>query len=87
MIQRSKITPPELARRWGIKPDKVLAWIRMGDLAAINAATHPGGRPRYLIGLDDVAAFESLRSVSPQPRKDQHRCKRKNANSYVKEFF
>lgn len=61
--KRLKLTPPELARRWGISSDKVRAWIRSGKLAAIDAATRPGGRPRFLIDVRDLAAFEAARRV------------------------
>jgi excisionase family DNA binding protein len=63
---RTKISPPELARRWGISVDKVRAWIRSGELRAVNAARRPGGRPRWLIGLEDLEAFERRRSA-PRP--------------------
>jgi hypothetical protein len=64
---RQKLTPPQLARRWGVSPDKILAWIRSGELRAFNAATNRGGRPRWLIDEADVKAFETLRSASAQP--------------------
>lgn len=62
-IERSKITPPKLARRWGISPEKVLAWIHGGELEAFNAATRPDGRPRYLIDEADIADFERRRGA------------------------
>lgn len=34
---RTKLSPPELAKRWGIDPAKVIAWIHSGELRAINA--------------------------------------------------
>lgn len=60
---KTKLTPPELARLWGISPDKVLTWIRRGELRAINVATTRNGRPRYLIDIEDVQMFESRRST------------------------
>ncbi len=62
--QRGKLTPPQLARLWGISPDKVLTWIRSGQLRAVNVATHRGGRPRYLIDAEDVEVFEKKRQVT-----------------------
>src|SRR5437660_5835359 len=41
-----KLTPPEVAKMWGITPEKVIAFIRSGELRAINVATRLGGRPR-----------------------------------------
>ena len=62
-----KITPPQLAREWGIATDKVLNWIRSGELRAVNAATKRNGVPRYLIDRDDIAAFERARAAAPSP--------------------
>ena len=59
------MTPPQLAREWGICADKVLRWIESGELHAIDASTRRGGRPRYLIDRADIAAFEGQRAVVP----------------------
>ena len=59
----TKITPRALARRYRVSPDKVLGWIRSGELRAINVATKPGGRPRFLIDEKDIAAFEERRAA------------------------
>lgn len=40
------ITPPALARRWGVSPDKVLALLKSGQLRGVNLAINPNGRPR-----------------------------------------
>jgi predicted site-specific integrase-resolvase len=65
---KRKWTPPELAELWGIAPDKVLRWIRSGELRAIDASTRCGRRPRYLIDADDIADFERRRRVVPDER-------------------
>jgi hypothetical protein len=62
---RQKITPPQLARQWGVSPDKIIGWILAGELAAIDASAKQGGRPRYLIDLDDIVAFERKRAAGP----------------------
>ncbi len=62
----SKITPRALAREWGVSHCKVLAWIKAGELRAINGATIQNIRPRYLIDQADVRAFEARRRVSPR---------------------
>jgi hypothetical protein len=64
--KRSKLTPPELARRWGISSDKILRWIASGELIATNAAATANGRPRWLIDLADLAAFELRRAAQPK---------------------
>lgn len=68
MDKRTKLTPPEVARRWGVKPSKIIGWIRSGELRAIDASASVGGRPRYLIDLDDLAVFEAKRTVGPLPK-------------------
>jgi hypothetical protein len=80
--ERIKLTPPELARRWGVSPDKVLAWIRAKELRAINAALRSNGRPRYLIDELDIEDFERRRGVSPSVRSTR----RKRAQEVI-EFF
>lgn len=62
---RQKSTPPQVAQLWGVSPEKVIEWIKAGELRAINAATRCGGRPRYLIDLHDLEAFELRRSAAP----------------------
>ncbi|MDP6558283.1 MAG: helix-turn-helix domain-containing protein [Pirellulaceae bacterium] len=79
---KRKLTPPEIARLWGITSDKVLAWIRSGELRAIDASTKCGDRPRYLIDVDDLAAFERSRSnVATPPAKPAKR--RRDVPQYV----
>jgi hypothetical protein len=59
----TKLTPPAVARRYGVSPDKVLTWIRLGELRGVNIATNPSGRPRYVVDEADLAAFEHRRAV------------------------
>ncbi len=73
---RTKLSPPELAKRWGIDPAKIIAWIHSGELRAINASTRRDGRPRYLIDVADIAAFEATRDASPTPRPIRRRRQR-----------
>jgi len=62
------MSPREIARRWGISPDKILAWIHSGELRAIDVATRRGGRPRYLVDVEELAAFEARRAATASPR-------------------
>ena len=82
---KCKLTPPELASRWGISVDKVMTWIRSGELRAINAASAGRNhRPRFLIDLDDIADFERRREVVPPPPKArrQHRIQKRTDDRY-----
>jgi len=93
-IAKEKFTPPELAAKWGIDAQKVLAWIRSGELRAIDASTTPGGRRRFLIDVADIASFEERRTVQPPPtpaeRRRQRRYKRaatEAATDGITKFF
>ena len=87
-IVRTAISPPILAARWGIKPEKVIAWIRSGELRAFNAARRRGGRPRYLIFEADIEDFTRRRAIvsSAQTSRPPRRI-RKNINQHIIEFF
>jgi hypothetical protein len=56
---------------WGVTVDKVLCWIRNGDLRAIDASARQSERPRYLIDKADIAAFEKSREVIPNGKVPQ----------------
>ena len=81
---RTKLSPPEVARRWGVSAEKVIAWIRSGELRAIDAATHRGGRPRYLVDLVDLAEFEAKRAVVATPA--THRRRRRKDPAVIQYF-
>lgn len=69
-------TVPQIAERFGVKPEKIVAWIRTGELRAMNVAQRAGGRPRYRINPADLADFENRRAIisttKPAPRKRRH---------------
>ncbi|MDA0240702.1 MAG: hypothetical protein O3A84_11850 [Proteobacteria bacterium] len=53
-------TPPELAKRWKMTPEKVIRLIRSGSLNGFDSSIVPGiGRPRFLIPPEAVADFEN----------------------------
>jgi excisionase family DNA binding protein len=60
-----KLTPPQVAERYGISADKVLGWIHSGELRAINVAAKVSGRPRYRIDVADLLVFEQKRAAVP----------------------
>lgn len=57
------LTPPQIALRWGVRPQKILQLIHAGQLKAMNLATNPKGRSRYRIYLAELERFEELRST------------------------
>ncbi len=80
------LTPPQLARRWGVAAEKVNALINSGQLRAINLAEDPKGRPRYRIYLSEVERFEEARATKPPPEKQPRRRRREMATT-GKEYF
>jgi hypothetical protein len=80
------LTPPQLARRWGVAAEKVNALINSGQLIAMNLATDPKGRPRYRIYLSEVERFEQARSNKPPAPRAQRRRRREPAMA-GKEYF
>ncbi len=72
-LRKTKLTPPEVAKQWGVSPEKVIGWIRAGELRAFNAATRHGGRPRYLIDTADLLAFEQISGTQPTPQTPRRR--------------
>jgi hypothetical protein len=83
VASRKKRTPPQLAAEYGIDVKKVLAWIKTGELPAINVATDRNGRPRYAIDVADIAIFEASRSATPQPKITR----RRRRDTSIREYF
>ena len=63
--QARHLTPPQVAERLGTSVKKILHWIDMAELAAVNTATRRGGRPRWKISVEALAAFELSRTNLP----------------------
>ncbi|MCO8123420.1 helix-turn-helix domain-containing protein [Stieleria sp. TO1_6] len=79
MISEQFYTPPQAAKLLGCKSDKVLAWIRSGEIVASNLATDPDGeRPRWRIAEDDLARF-LLRRRHPSVSEPRAKRKRQTA--------
>lgn len=63
------LTPPEIAKYFRVSNDKVLAWIRSGELRATNVSNC--ARPLYRVEESDFEAFKLRRSSTsavPTPR-------------------
>ena len=86
-IERTKLTPPQLARKWGVSHAKIVTLIRSGELVAINMATTRGGRPRYLIDLEDVKRLEQSRQVIPDDGLSTTQKLRRRAQTQTKDYF
>jgi hypothetical protein len=56
------LSPRQVATMWRTSHDKILAFIKTGELQAFNVASGTSGRPRYRITLASVKDFESRRA-------------------------
>ncbi len=76
-----RLTPNDIASKYGVDVKKVHFWIERGELGALNLAARPDGRPRYVILPDDLARFEQARRVVPKA--DQRPARRRRRSSVV----
>jgi hypothetical protein len=76
-------TAAEVARRLRVSKNKVLTWIRRGELVAVNTATVLCGKPRWVITPDALAAFEKRRAGGPPPEPPA----RRRRQPAVKDYF
>ena len=67
------LTPPQIRKELSVSHDKVLGWIRSGELFAVNLASTPDSRPRWHIARADLEAFLARRSATPTPRSTRRR--------------
>ncbi|MFH1922715.1 MAG: helix-turn-helix domain-containing protein [Planctomycetota bacterium] len=78
------LTPPQVANRLRVSPEKVIAWIRAGELRAIDVASRGSRRSRYRIDPADLAVFENQRAVITRPAPSR---RRRKAEPGVIQFF
>ena len=61
-------TPNELAKVLRVSDDRIRAWIKSGELGAINTADVRSGKPRYIILPDHLAEFQRRRLAAMAPK-------------------
>jgi hypothetical protein len=84
MRHEAALTPPAIAKRYGVAHKKVREWIEAGELAALNLARSGCERPRYVIMPEAIQRFEQARQVvpvAPTPRR------RRRTAAGIKEYF
>lgn len=79
------LTPPQIARERQIRVGKVLGWIRSGELAAVNCAARPHGRPRWRVSAEALAKFDSARSNRRELPQEVRRSQRRHEE--VTQYF
>lgn len=87
LIEKRKLTVPQVAKLWGVSTHKVIHFIRQGELRAINLSASRGNRVRYSIDIADVEAFERSRQVIPDGGESTTRRLRRRAAAGGKEYF
>jgi hypothetical protein len=75
-------TPNELARVLRVSPDRVRAWIKAGELAALDTAARRRGKPRYVILPHHLVEFERHRRPAPPPSPARRRRKKSSEIDY-----
>ncbi len=76
------LTVREVASRFRVGQDKVRAWIRRGELKAVNTAAVLCGRPRFVVTREALAAFEMKRATTAPPKPRRRRPRRSEAKDY-----
>lgn len=72
-------TPPQIAERLKVAPERVIAWIRSGKLRAVNVGSGQL-KPRYRVAEDDLDALLRSLAVAPHtPRPTRARRQRRPA--------
>ncbi len=69
--QHRYLTPPMIAARLRVSSQKVLGWIRRGELRAFNLSD--SHRPLYRVNPDDFDAFLEQREVQPPAPAERRR--------------
>jgi len=77
------LTPPAIAEALGVSHEKVMAWIKSGELPAVDVAARGSRRPRFRISPEAFAEFLERRAVAPPPP----RVKRRRSEAQVRDYF
>jgi hypothetical protein len=62
------LTTADAAKLLRVSADKVRAWIRSGELAALNTAAPQCRKPRFVILPDAIKQFAVARSAAQPPK-------------------
>lgn len=83
-MRKVAFTPPEIAKRWGCKPGRVVTLIKSGRLAGFSLSPEDCKRKRWRVMLSEVERFErgepAVTAAKPSRRK-------RRRNTEVFEFF
>jgi hypothetical protein len=81
------LTVLDVAKRYRVSPDKVRAWIRRGEIKAVNVAANLCGKPQLRVTQESLAEFERLRSAAvPTPEAPGRRRRRAATVDYFPDY-
>jgi excisionase family DNA binding protein len=81
----STLTVRDLSDRYAVTEHTVLAWIRSGELRAVNVGRRIGTKkPRWRVTQEALDAFELARTPTPLPPRTR---RRKRAEAGVIQFY
>lgn len=67
-------TVADVARRFGVSLHTVGAWIKSGELKAVNVArSRRAKRPSWRIPAESIAEFEAARTTTPKAERSRRR--------------
>jgi excisionase family DNA binding protein len=66
------MTPRQVAAYLRVGRDRVLNWLRKGELGAVNLAA-PGDRPRFVVLPHHLAEFERWHAAAAPPKPARRR--------------
>jgi hypothetical protein len=75
-------TPREVARLYRVSPDRVRAWIKSGELGAVNIAHTRCGKPRFVVLPHHLSEFEQRRKASTTTKPPRRRRREPAAVDY-----
>ena len=75
-------TTAEIARRYRVGEDKVRAWIKAGELEAINTSAVICGKPRYVVTPEALERFERGRAATPTQK-----AQRRKRGGAIKDYY
>jgi|GEM_PF-3527680 len=79
-------TVPQVAEMLGVGPNKILGWIRTGDIVATDLSQSQNARPRWHIATAEVDRFVAARRSVPAttPIPVSHRKPKSSIVEFVK---
>ena len=86
VAERTYLTPPQIAEQLGVAHEKILNFIRTGELRAIDLSSCRGSRPRWHISREDLESFLARRAATPSPAPKRKKKKAKGYDSVI-EFY